>query len=200
MELEEFEKIPVKKRVLKQQTLVIHGDAVRVLTMWDGHDMSHGDAPIPMPFSTFVASDHHPNMLMAYPDQKKAEMGHHIMVGFLKSQGCKGGLPVVLHFIRQAFTNPRTIAQAWWMIVLFSIVVALQVSDLLASLVFGIPLGWGDLFGAAVGAAYGYCVYRAAKKLKILRKERAEEQRVQKEKDEFDRIIEPLKGDGTITG
>jgi hypothetical protein len=191
MDAKEFEKIPLKKRILKQQTLVVHGDAVRVLTMWDGVDTAHGQAPVPMPFSTFVASDHHPNMLMSYPDQEKAQMGHHLMIGFLRSQGCKSGLPVILHFIKGAFTNPRTIAQAWWMIVLFSIVVALQVSDVLASLVFG-TWSWSDVFSAVIGAAYGYCLYRAAKKLKILRKERAEERRIEQDRKAFEEIVGPL--------
>lgn len=188
MDAREFERIPRKKRIIGRQTLMVEGTPVYVLTEWDGKDMSNGESPVPLPFSTYIHSQRFPNILTAYASQKHAEVGHHLAVGFVKSQGGKAGFPVFLSVIATAFTRPRSIKHGWFMVALFSIVVAMQLPSLVMSLVFW-NWDWSDLFAGAVTAAYGYALFRSAQGLKRLRAERKEEKRVEREKKAFDDIV-----------
>jgi hypothetical protein len=165
--------------------------------VWEGFDASDGEAPVPMIFATHVWSATRPNMHFATPDEKKALIGHEMMVGFVKGQGAKSGLPVFLTFLRRAFTTPRSVKHGWFMVSLFATVVALQLMTITGNVVTG-QIGWHTAFTAFLGAIYAYCVVRAAQGLRRLRKERAEEQRVEKEKEEFDRITAQLPELGTL--
>lgn len=196
MAAEVFEKIPAKKRVLKQKTLVIDREPVFVRTEWEGRDLSHGEAPVPMIYATYVFSQTRPNMCFATPDKEKALMGHEMMVGFVRGQGAKSGLAVVLNSMVRAFLQPRSIKHGWFMVILFAIVVAVQGLALLSSLVFS-NWSWGDLIPGIAGPLYGYALFRSAQGLRRLRKERKakldEERRLEDERKAFDNIIGPLR-------
>jgi hypothetical protein len=201
MELEEFQKIPAKKRKLREKTLLLDKEPVFVQTAWEGFDASQGEASEPMIYSTYVlsASDRYHSMCISTPNEKKALMTHEMMVGMVRAHGGKVGLPLYRNFLARAFTNPRTTKQAWINIVAFGLVVVMQAVTVMLSVMFN-NLDWGDAFTTVIGAAYGYCVLKQIKKLRVLQKEKAEELRVEKDREEFDRIVGPLKEDGTITG
>lgn len=199
MELEEFQKIPAKKRILAEKSLVLHGDRIRVVTMWDGEDMARGEAPMPCPFSTFIHSENHPNMLTAFPNESYARMGHYAAIAFVQAQGGKTGFPVFVHFLKQAFTNPRTLKLAYWNLGLMGAVTLLQLFTLTLSL-FMWNWDWSDAFTTVIAAAYGYATIQTLKAIKRLRRERNEAQRLEREKEEFERIVGSFNERGTLEG
>lgn len=192
MTVEAFEKIPAKKRVLKQKTLVIDREPVFVRTEWEGRDMSRGEASVPMIYATYVLSQTRPNMCFATPNKEKALVGHEMMVGLVRGQGAKSGPAVIMTSLARAFTRPQNIRHGWWMMGIFGFVVAIQLAMLtLSALTWN--WDWSDLFTGACAAAYGYCVVRTAQAQKRLLAERKEKRRLEDEQKTFENIIGPLR-------
>ena len=199
MELEEFQKIPPKKRIIARQTLVRKGESFDVLTAWDGHDWSDGDAPRPMIYSTFVGSSEGSRGFSFYPDHEHAMMGHQMMIAVLKARegASDSKLKIAGYFLTNAFLHPRNITHAWWNLVIMSLCVLMQLSFLTLDTLRG-SLSYGNIVTLAFGIAYGYAVRQTLRALKRLRRERDEEQRTEKEREEFQRIVAPLKELGTL--
>jgi hypothetical protein len=192
MSPEAFAAVPHKKRVLKQNTLILDKRPVSVLTMWDGVDMSHGESPVPLPFSTYIHSEHYPNVLTAYRNEKHALFGHDVAMSFVRSQGGKGGWRILTHFLARGWSNPQTVKQGWWQVALAVIVIALQLAMLTLSAVTW-DWGWSDLLPAAFAALYGWWLFNGVKGLKRKLRERDEERRAEKERTEFENIVGPLR-------
>jgi hypothetical protein len=198
MDVEEFGKIPFKKKVIAATTVMDGKLPIRVLTMWDGVDLSDGEAPVPMTFSTMVMSEHRPNMLTAYPKREMAVMGHHAMIGFLAARGCTTNKFVVgLKMIRFGLMNPQTLWAARINTFLYAAIVLIQLMTITMSLIRW-DLDWADAFSALIGAAYSYLMVKALQAWKRLKRKRDEERRIEKDREEFERIVEPYKERGML--
>jgi hypothetical protein len=192
MSPEAFAAVPTKKRVLKQNTLILKGEPIRVLTMWDGVDMAHGEAPVPCPYSTVVLSDSYPNVMVAVPDEKKARLSHEMMMGFVRAQGGKGGWRVPGYFLTRVWGNPHTVKHGWANVILAGVVVAVQLAMLTLSAVTW-DWGWSDLAPAVFAVLYGWWLKNAVVGLRGKLQERDEERRAEKERTEFENIVGPLR-------
>lgn len=192
MSLEAFAAVPHKKRVLKQSTLIVAREPVSVLTMWDGVDNSEGKAPKPLPFSTYIRSEHYPNVLTAYQNEKHALFGHDVAMSFVRSQGGKGGWRIPAYFVARAWGHHHTVKQGWFTVILTAFVLAVQLSVLTASAIAW-DWGWSDLFPLVSGALYAWLLKHSIVGLRRKLRERGEERRADKEQTEFENIIGPLR-------
>lgn len=198
MDEKEFEKIPFKKKVIAASTVMDGKLPIRVLTMWDGIDLSGGEAPVPMVYSTLVYSEHRPNMCTAYPKKEMAIMGHHAMIGFLAGHGCTTNKFVVgLKMIRFGLTNPQTLLAARINTFLYAAIVLIQLMTITMSVIRW-DLDWADAFSALIGAGYAWLMSKALKAWKRLKRERDEERRVKKDREEFERIVAPYTDHGSL--
>jgi hypothetical protein len=188
MSLEAFAAVPRKKRIVKQSTLILAKEPISVLTMWDGVDHSEGESPVPLPFSTFVHSESFPNIMLSVPDEKHARMSHEMALGFVRSQGGKGGWRIPLWFLTRVWDNPRTVKHAWFNMALCLAVVAVQLATLTASAVMW-DWDWSDLLPVAFVALYGYWLKNSVVALKRKLRERKEERRAAADKEAFDEIV-----------
>lgn len=191
MELEEFQKIPFKKKVIAAKTVMDGREPIRVLTMWDGIDLSDGEAPVPMTYSTMVMSEHKPNMCTAYPDEKVAMMGHHAMIGFLKGHGCTTNpLLVGAKLLWKGLTTPYTMWAAVINTILFLGIVVIQLAGITLSVIRW-DLGFKDAFSALILAVYAWMAWKSLKAWKGFITKRREERRVEKDREEFEKIVQP---------
>lgn len=191
MTLEAFAAIPRKKRIVKRQTFILRNEPITVLTEWDGRDMSHGDAPMPCPFSTCVLSDSYPNMMMAVPDEKKARVSHEMMAGFVRAQGGRGGLAVAAYFLLHMWGNPRSVKMAWTNVALAAFVVLLQLQVLTVDAITG-SWNWYAILPAAAAGLYALFLRNSLVALRRKLGERREERRIEKEKVEFEKIVRQI--------
>ena len=189
--LEEFAAVPRKKRIVKRSTLILGREPIMVLTEWDGKDMSHGEAPMPMPFSTVVLSESYPNMLMAVPDEKRARMSHEMMCGFVRAQGGKGGWRVPAYFLLHVWGNPKTVKLGWFNVILSALVVLFQLQALTATAIMG-NWSWANLISVAIVGLYGLWLKNAVQGLRRKLRERREERRVAADKEAFEKIVRQL--------
>jgi hypothetical protein len=192
MSPEAFAAVPHKKRVLKQNTLILNKEPVSVLTMWDGMDMSGGESPVPLPFSTYIHSEHYPNVLTAYRNEKHALFGHDVAMSFVRSQGGKGGWRIPAYFLARGWSWPRSVKQGWANVALAGFVLALQLFTLTMSAITW-NWDWVDLLPALVAVLYGWWLKNAVIGLRGKLRERDEERRTEKERTEFENIVGPLR-------
>lgn len=192
MTLEEFLAIPKKKRILGDKTLILDGDPVRVLTMWDGVDMSRGEAPTPCPFTTFITTPSRPNMLVAIADEQQAIMSHEMMIGMVRSYGARGGWRIPVHFLTRAYSKPPSVKYAWMMTAVWAALLLFQMSSLTLSALMG-NLGVADGVGALVAMLDGWMFWNALQGLRYKRREVAEERRIAKDNEAFEEIVGQIK-------
>ena len=188
MSLEAFAAVPWKKRVVKQSTLILAREPITVLTMWDGTDHSNGEAPVPLPFSTFVHSESHPNMKMAVPDEKHARVAHEMALGFVRAQGGKGGWRVPAFYLMNVWGNPRSVKHGWFNVILAGLVVIVQLGSLTASAVRW-NWDWSDVFTGVMLGLYGWWLRSAVVGLRGKLRERKEDRRVAADKEAFEKIV-----------
>jgi len=192
MSPEAFEAVPFKKRILKQTRLVIRGDLITVLTMWDGIDNSNGSAHAPLPFSTFAYSEHYPNMTMAVPTQDQALIAHEMVCGFVRSQGGKSGWRVFAYFMSKAWRSPKGVKMGWFNVAISALLVLLQLQSLTWAALSG-TWHWAHLFPASMLLLWSWLFANSLRGLKGKLKERREERRIEREKTEFENIIGPIR-------
>lgn len=192
MSQEAFDAIPHKKRVVKRQTFILKKEPILVLTMWDGVDMSHGEASVPCPFSSAVLSESYPNMLVSVPDEKKARVSHEMMAGFVRAQGGKGGWRVPAFILRNMWRNPVSMKAAWTYVVTSALVTLIELAMLTMTAIRW-NWFWSDLLTVAMLGLYIFLLKNSLQGLKEKRRERAEERRAEKERQEFENIVGPLR-------
>lgn len=192
MSQEAFDKIPFKKRILKAQTLILKGEPIRVLTMWDGVDMSHGEAPVPCPFTTLVHSESYPDMMVVVPDEKKAILSHEMMMGFVRAQGGKRGWRLPLYFFKEVYRDPRSVRLGWANLLIAAFVLAIQLSTLTLGLMLG-SLNWLHTANLIMALVWGWFCWCAVQGLKGAKAKAAEKKRAEKERKEFENIVGPLR-------
>lgn len=188
MSLDAFTAIPHKKRIVKQSTLILRREPISVLTMWDGVDNSDGEAPRPLPFSTFIHSESYPDMRMAVPDERHAKISHEMALGFVRAQGGKGGWRIPLFFLSRVWSNPRSVKHGWSNVILAGFVLLVQLTMLTLSAVMW-DWDYADILPAVFALLYGYWLIGAVKGLKRKLKERREERQVAADKEAFEKIV-----------
>lgn len=188
MSLEAFTAVPRKKRVVKQSTLMLTGEPVTVLTMWDGIDNAEGEAPLPLPFSTVVYSRLYPSIKLDVPDEKHARVAHEMALGFVRSQGAKGGLPLFAYFMSSTWRNPRGVRLAWVQMVLAAIVLLVQIGPLTVSVIRW-DWDWADIFSASMALLWGWLFACSLGGLRDRRQDRKEERRIAADKEAFEKIV-----------
>lgn len=189
---DDFNAIPWKKRVLARKMLILDREPVTVLTMWDGVDITGGEAPKPCPFSTLVMSESSPSMLVAVATERQAIMSHEMMVGMVRSHGGRSGWRIPVHFLTRAYSKPASVKYAWVMTIVWAALLLFQMSSITLSALTG-TFGLVDAFGGLVAMFDGWMFWRALQGLKYKRREVAEERRTAKDNEAFEEIVRQIK-------